>query len=157
MATEVENNVPAVETKEVKEKEEVPADNKTETTNEKPAEKEQAAETQAAKEPPPPKVTVHKANFDKDVVYLYQFSRTPLLPSLSPYCLKVETWLRLANMKYEVSTMIYILKTLILSYSIVFPVTKCRYNQFRVIVLRSAGVTPFYDTERRERYFRLLN
>lgn len=105
MATEVENNVPAAETKEVKEKEEVPADNKAET-NEKPAEKEQAAEAQAAKEPPPPKVTVHKANFDKDTVYLYQFSRTPLLPSLSPYCLKVETWLRLASLKYEVSNKI---------------------------------------------------
>ncbi|XP_058837360.1 failed axon connections isoform X2 [Topomyia yanbarensis] len=47
------------------------------------------------------KPTVHKANFDKDVVYLYQFTRTPLLPSMSPYCLKVETWLRLAGLKYE--------------------------------------------------------
>lgn len=102
MATEIENNVPApAETKEVKE--EAPVDNKaveaaatekTEAATEAPA---------AVKEPPPPKVVVHKANFDKDVVYLYQFSRTPLLPSLSPYCLKVETWLRLANMKYEVS------------------------------------------------------
>lgn len=105
--TEVENNVPAAETKEVKEKEEEKADNKTETaTNEK---QEATGEAPAAtKEPPPPKVTVHKANFDKDVVYLYQFSRTPLLPSLSPYCLKVETWLRLANMKYEVSTIFYL-------------------------------------------------
>lgn len=51
-----------------------------------------------------PKVTVHKADFEKDIIYLYQFSRTPLLPSLSPYCLKVETWLRLAGLKYEVST-----------------------------------------------------
>lgn len=51
-----------------------------------------------------PKITVHKADFEKDIIYLYQFSRTPLLPSLSPYCLKVETWLRLAGLKYEVST-----------------------------------------------------
>jgi outer membrane biosynthesis protein TonB len=36
---------------------------------------------------------VHKPNFEKDVVYLYQFPRTPLLPSLSSYCLKVETWI----------------------------------------------------------------
>lgn len=50
-----------------------------------------------------PKITVHKADFEKDIIYLYQFSRTPLLPSLSPYCLKVETWLRLAGLKYEVS------------------------------------------------------
>lgn len=42
-----------------------------------------------------------KANFDKDVVYLFQFARTPTLPSVSPYCLKVETWLRLAGLKYE--------------------------------------------------------
>lgn len=48
-----------------------------------------------------PRPTVHKADFDKDIVYLYQFSRTPLLPSLSPYCLKVETWLRLSGIKYE--------------------------------------------------------
>lgn len=50
----------------------------------------------------PPKYNVHKSNFEKDIIYLFQFSRTPLLPSLSPYCLKVETWLRLAGLKYEV-------------------------------------------------------
>lgn len=47
--------------------------------------------------------SVHKANFEKDVVYLYQFPRTPQLPSVSPYCLKVEIWLRLNAIKYEVS------------------------------------------------------
>uniref|UniRef100_A0AAG5DPJ9 Uncharacterized protein n=1 Tax=Anopheles atroparvus TaxID=41427 RepID=A0AAG5DPJ9_ANOAO len=47
------------------------------------------------------KPTVHKVNFEKDVVYLYQFTRTPMLPSISPFCLKVETWLRLAGLKYE--------------------------------------------------------
>lgn len=50
----------------------------------------------------PAKVLVHKTDFEKDVIYLYQFSRTPFLPSISPYCLKVETWLRLAGLKYEV-------------------------------------------------------
>ncbi|XP_059219486.1 failed axon connections isoform X2 [Stomoxys calcitrans] len=54
-----------------------------------------------AKSEPAPKCSVHKTNFEKDMIYLYQFSRTPLLPSLSPYCLKVETWLRLAGLKYE--------------------------------------------------------
>ncbi|XP_014090943.1 failed axon connections isoform X1 [Bactrocera oleae] len=54
-----------------------------------------------SKAEPAPKFNVHKTNFEKDVIYLYQFSRTPLLPSLSPYCLKVETWLRLAGLKYE--------------------------------------------------------
>lgn len=60
------------------------------TTEQAPAKKEKDV-----------KPLVHKANFEKDVVYLYQFTRTPLLPSLSPYCLKVETWLRLAGLKYE--------------------------------------------------------
>ena len=46
--------------------------------------------------------SVHKPNFDKDTVYLYQFPRTPMLPSLASYCLKVETWLRLNGVKYEV-------------------------------------------------------
>lgn len=102
MATEVENNVPAGETKEIKE--EAPADNKAEEAA-AAGKQENAGDAPAAKEkePAPPKVVVHKTNFEKDVVYLYQFSRTPLLPSLSPYCLKVETWLRLAGVKYEVS------------------------------------------------------
>lgn len=60
-----------------------------------------ANNTSVAKTEAPPKYNVHKTNFEKDVIYLYQFTRTPLLPSLSPYCLKVETWLRLAGLKYE--------------------------------------------------------
>lgn len=58
------------------------------------------------------KPLVHKADFEKDTIYLYQFTRTPLLPSLSPYCLKVETWLRLAGLKYEVSTQHYTAKSI---------------------------------------------
>lgn len=50
----------------------------------------------------PPKLTVKKADFAKDVVYLYQFSRTKNIPSPSSFCLKVETWLRMAGIKYEV-------------------------------------------------------
>jgi len=61
--------------------------------------KEEAAKPK--KEAAPPKPAVHKQDFEKDIVYLYQFTRTPVLPSLSPYCLKVETWLRLAGIKYE--------------------------------------------------------
>jgi len=67
--------------------------------------KQEAAEPlmagQGGDQPPISKPTVHKQNYEKDIIYLYQFSRTPLLPSLSPYCLKVETWLRLAGLKYE--------------------------------------------------------
>lgn len=61
------------------------------------------AEPVAVKEPAPKKLNVFKQNFEKDVVYLYQFARTTSLPSLSPYVLKVETWLRLTGLKYEVS------------------------------------------------------
>uniref|UniRef100_A0A914XCF4 Uncharacterized protein n=1 Tax=Plectus sambesii TaxID=2011161 RepID=A0A914XCF4_9BILA len=48
------------------------------------------------------KVVIHKTDFKKDVVYLYQFHRSPVLPNLSPFCLKLETWLRLNDVKYEV-------------------------------------------------------
>ncbi|XP_076342300.1 failed axon connections-like [Tachypleus tridentatus] len=52
--------------------------------------------TQTRKQP-----TVHKIDFEKDVVYLYQFVRCPVVPSVSPFCLKVETWLRMTGLKYE--------------------------------------------------------
>ncbi|XP_016966217.1 failed axon connections isoform X1 [Drosophila biarmipes] len=70
---------------------------------EEPKKEEPAAAAVAAKSEASPaqKFNVHKTNFEKDIIYLYQFSRTPLLPSLSPYCLKVETWLRLVGLKYE--------------------------------------------------------
>ena len=58
--------------------------------------------TAAAPAPKAPKPAVHKADYEKDVVYLYQFSRTKNIPSPSPFCLKVETWLRMAGVKYEV-------------------------------------------------------
>lgn len=83
---------------------------KTEAAEAAPAKEEDAvaaeksAEVEAPAKPEPPvKYNVHRQNFEKDIVYLYQFSRTPVLPSLSPYCLKVETWLRLSGLKYEVS------------------------------------------------------
>ncbi|KAI8041146.1 failed axon connections isoform X2 [Drosophila gunungcola] len=72
--------------------------------NEEPKKEEASAKSEVATKseaPPAQKFNVHKTNFEKDIIYLYQFSRTPLLPSLSPYCLKVETWLRLVGLKYE--------------------------------------------------------
>lgn len=104
MSTEVTNNVPANTEKEKELKDEAPVDNG-QTKEEQPAsgEKDEEVAAPAKTEAAQPKPTVHKINFDKDVVYLYQFTRTPLLPSTSPYCLKVETWCRLAGIKYEVS------------------------------------------------------
>ncbi|XP_045530859.1 failed axon connections [Pieris brassicae] len=102
MATEVVNNAPDNTTKEKEMKEDAPADN-TQTKEENATEEkvdEKVAEEKKA-EPAAPKPNVHKANFQQDMVYLYQFARTPLLLSTSPYCLKVETWLRLAGIKYE--------------------------------------------------------
>ena len=54
------------------------------------------------KEPAPPVPQVHKKDFEKDVVYVYQFSRTSAVPSISAPCLKVETWLKLNGIKFEV-------------------------------------------------------
>ena len=39
-------------------------------------------------------------------LYVYQFGRTSTVPSISPACLKVETWLKLNGIKYEVSKII---------------------------------------------------
>ncbi|XP_078044667.1 failed axon connections [Augochlora pura] len=109
MATETENTGPeSKEIKDVKEiKDETPPDNKQEEKDaakkEEAGRKEEAGDqaTTAASPAPTKAISVHKTNYEKDVVYLYQFPRTPVLPSVSPYCLKVETWLRLNGIKYE--------------------------------------------------------
>ncbi|XP_043253627.1 failed axon connections isoform X2 [Colletes gigas] len=105
-ATETENTgSESKEIKDVKEKEalknEMPPDNKQEEKD--AAKKEEIADAAAAtaSSAPTKAISVHKTNYEKDIVYLYQFSRTPFLPSLSAYCLKVETWLRLNGIKYE--------------------------------------------------------
>ncbi|XP_059472139.1 failed axon connections [Neocloeon triangulifer] len=72
-----------------------------EKASEKDTKEETKEEVKETKEPVKESPKVHKPDFEENVVYLYQFSRTPFLPSLSPYCLKVETWLRLAGLKYE--------------------------------------------------------
>jgi len=118
MPSEESANVAAEANKEVKEDQKTEkSDNKEAAADAAPAATGTAADAaesqnanaatptaaQPASPPAPPKPVVHKPNFEKDVVYLYQFSRTPVIPSVSAYCLKVETWLRLANIKYEVS------------------------------------------------------
>ncbi|KAF8362912.1 hypothetical protein PRIPAC_89835 [Pristionchus pacificus] len=42
-----------------------------------------------------------KSDFKPGVVYLYQLPRTKELPSISASCLKLETWLRMAEIPYE--------------------------------------------------------
>lgn len=114
MAAEVANNqavsAPAPEEKEATEKKVEEVEAAVKDGDAAPAKSdetvENAGDAPAAAAPAKtvaPKLTVHKADFEKDVIYLYQFSRTPFLPSISPYCLKVETWLRLAGLKYEVN------------------------------------------------------
>ena len=44
----------------------------------------------------------NKSKYSKYTVILHQYSRGLRAPSLSPYALKIETWLRIANFKYEV-------------------------------------------------------
>ena len=38
----------------------------------------------------------------KDVVYFYTFPGAVVVPNVSPFGLKLETWLRMANIRYEV-------------------------------------------------------
>lgn len=119
VATETENNAPeSKEIKDVKEmkdalKDENPPDNKQEDKDsgeKKEEKKDELSDANtggaAASSAPTKAISVHKTNFEKDVVYLYQFPRSPVVPSISPYGLKVETWLRLNKVKYEVSVRI---------------------------------------------------
>lgn len=43
-----------------------------------------------------------RAKYPKDTVILHQFPPNKSCPSLSPFCLKLETWLRMTNIKYQV-------------------------------------------------------
>lgn len=43
-----------------------------------------------------------KKEYQKDLVYVYQYPRMRCIPSLSPNCLALESWLRLNKIKYEV-------------------------------------------------------
>lgn len=47
-------------------------------------------------------ISVHKKDYENNVVYLYQFVRSATVPSLSACCLKVENWLRINGIQYEV-------------------------------------------------------
>ncbi|XP_023349687.1 failed axon connections [Eurytemora carolleeae] len=49
-----------------------------------------------------PERTLQKPDWKKDVVYLFTFPLVPSVRSFSPFALKLETWLRVAGIKYEV-------------------------------------------------------
>jgi len=77
-----------------------------ETEEKKDEEKKEEKEKTVASPPKekvekPKRFPVHKQDFETDVVYLYQYMRTPQIPSISPFCLKVESWLKLQGIKYE--------------------------------------------------------
>ncbi|GMS93628.1 hypothetical protein PENTCL1PPCAC_15803 [Pristionchus entomophagus] len=44
---------------------------------------------------------LQEPNFEKDVVYLFQFAGNDNVSSLSPYCVKVEAFCRVHNLKFE--------------------------------------------------------
>jgi glutathione S-transferase len=106
---ETEVETPAPPANETVKEEAVKADD---TKEEKKDEEKSGEETKEASKPekkekkvkepaPPPPPPVHKKDFEKDVVYVYQFCRTPTVPSISPACLKLETWLKLNGIKFE--------------------------------------------------------
>jgi len=109
--TEVETPAPPANETVKEEAVKAEADNAKEEKKdeEKPGEetKEPAAETKPKKEKkpkeaaPPPPPPVHKKDFEKEVVYVYQFGRTSTVPTISPACLKLETWLKLNGIKFE--------------------------------------------------------
>uniref|UniRef100_A0A8R1DW02 Uncharacterized protein n=1 Tax=Caenorhabditis japonica TaxID=281687 RepID=A0A8R1DW02_CAEJA len=48
-----------------------------------------------------PKPAIHKTDYKKDTVYLYQFKRLKNCPNLSPFCLKLEVLCRACGIPYE--------------------------------------------------------
>jgi len=44
---------------------------------------------------------LQEKHYQKDKVYLYQFPPADTVPNISPYCLKLETFLRANNIQYE--------------------------------------------------------
>lgn len=60
--------------------------------------KEEEPKKEAVK---PKKPTTHVKEYEEDMVYLFQFTRSPQIPSISPFCLKLESWLKLHAIKYQ--------------------------------------------------------
>merc|ERR1712066_894948 len=67
----------------------------------KDEEKKDEAEKKPATEAKPKKPLSHVKDYEEDTVYLFQFTRSPQIPSISPFCLKLESWLKLHGIKYQ--------------------------------------------------------
>merc|ERR1712088_442981 len=70
------------------------------TEEKKDEEKAGDAKEEGSKAAAPKKPGVHQKDFEEDMVYLFQFQRSPCIPSISPFCLKLESWLKLHGIKY---------------------------------------------------------
>merc|ERR1739838_650220 len=79
--------------------EEKAAEQATEKKDEEKKEEEPAKKS--ADPAKPKKPTTHVKDFEEDMVYLFQFTRSPQIPSISPFCLKLESWLKLHGIKYQ--------------------------------------------------------
>ena len=100
-AVEAAANLDNTKQEEVKtDKEAIVEEEKAATEEKKDEEKveEKKEEAKASK-----KAGVHQKDPEEDTVYLFQFQRSPCIPSISPFCLKLESWLKLHGIKYMVS------------------------------------------------------
>jgi len=70
-----------------------------EKKDEEKKEKEEAKKPAAAEKAKKP--LSHVKDFEEDMVYLFQYTRSPVIPSISPFCLKLESWLKLHGIKYQ--------------------------------------------------------
>merc|ERR1711868_293680 len=68
---------------------------------EKKDEEKKPEEAKKPVEAKPKKPLSHVKDFEEDMVYLFQFTRSPQIPSISPFCLKLESWLKLHGIKYQ--------------------------------------------------------
>jgi len=68
---------------------------------EKKDEEKKPEEAKKPVEAKPKKPLSHVKDYEEDMVYLFQFTRSPQIPSISPFCLKLESWLKLHGIKYQ--------------------------------------------------------